>query len=654
MRDGKLTEDDCNMLTYQRSRFPDVYTDYGIHYLNEMCSLHNWRQLWNDCLHCTPQRRMFLCKATYHVTADNDQIVEVLSTLPPQAYDYAPDILCVAEGCEVRLLSNVNTAAGLVTSQSGTVVKVIYNNADVQSLLVGEHVVPYCIIIDFASFRGFVSKKDNIRVIPFPNQPTWVPIFRKRFSVKISSLPSWIRKKQLEKDCYRIQFPLDLSSNITAHRAQGQTIADGLLSLNFGLENPDMKLPPEISCLLYVACTRVTKLENLFVNAIHPCVWKKIGHSAIDVHRRSVDEKLRKASLEFATNHGKYEEMLLELASTADSSNMDDEWRILHEQTNAPQSKNILQSYCYRSECETDFDVDLGDIQFPIFCKPVLLERHIGIDQGTNNFGIVVVERNIGSYPNIVAANNYTDLNLKKNFKAADVLVALTEKTDLLKWMNPETDSHLVDRVIVHLEQISIRNKNSKQFSMALGKLLQQQALDTERCIVKMSQPHIHRATGPVFHLGKEIVEALQLQPAVQQRSRAESNPAVQQHADDCEYSDVEPSDEATTRHSESAEYRKKKKMSSDIFRYIMKATDVQLQQMKLTVEKTVQDYWCQIIDSASSVKLDDVGDALLHAVDELLCGSTNFKQLVPEAPSVLVNRTVAVAVSRHNVLDCA
>ena len=36
--------------------------------------------------------------------------------------------------------------------------------------------------------------------------------------------------------------------------------------------------------------------------------------------------------------------MLLELASTADSSNIDEEWRMLREQTNVPQSKNILQS----------------------------------------------------------------------------------------------------------------------------------------------------------------------------------------------------------------------------------------------------------------------------------------------------------------------
>jgi len=201
MRQGKLTKHDCTMLTYRRANFPDVCTDFGIHYQNEMCAMHNWRQLLNECKESTEHRRMYICKATYHVTSDNSQIMDALSELQPQAYDYAPDILCVAEGCTVALLQNVNSASGIVISQSGTVVRLIFNNADDDVLLAGDH-----IIVSFAGFQGFVDRKDGTdrRIFPYPNQPTWVPVFRKRFSVKISSLPAWIRKKQLEKDCYRI------------------------------------------------------------------------------------------------------------------------------------------------------------------------------------------------------------------------------------------------------------------------------------------------------------------------------------------------------------------------------------------------------------------------------------------------------------------
>jgi len=95
-----------------------------------------------------------------------------------------------------------------------------------------------------------------------------------------------------------------LATNIKAHRAQGQTMADCLVSDDLGLENPDTKMPPEISSLLYVACTRVMKLANLLVSEIHPCLWQKTGQSDADKHRRTVDEKLRKATrVCFQTRH---------------------------------------------------------------------------------------------------------------------------------------------------------------------------------------------------------------------------------------------------------------------------------------------------------------------------------------------------------------
>ena len=93
-----------------------------------------------------------------------------------------------------------------------------------------------------------------------------------------------MRKKQLQKHCYRIQFPLDLASIITAHRAQRQTMAD----------------------------CRVSWLGT----------WKSWHYDAT-----------------------------------------------------------------------SDFRVNLVDVQFSVFHRPVLSERHIGIDQGVKNFAMAVVER---------------------------------------------------------------------------------------------------------------------------------------------------------------------------------------------------------------------------------------------------------------------
>ena len=254
-----------------------------------------------------------------------------------------------------------------------------------------------------------------------------------------------------------------------------------------------------------------------------------------------------------------------------------------------------------------------------------------------------------------MAVHNYTNLWLRKNFKESDVVVALAEHTDLMSWMKCDNGSHKVDRVIVHLEQIDVRNRSSKQFSVELGKRLQEQATDSDRCIVKMSQPHIHRARGPLFNLGHEIVETLQLESTLyyERRSRVEANPSVScsRHCDTM--SDVEPDDDEIPDESaasralktKSQEYHIRKKISSDVFRYIMEADESQMKQMKLNVEQDVQNYWCTQIALHPKMKLDDAGDALLHALDELLCGSINFKQLVPAALSVHVNRTVTVAV---------
>src|SRR5208282_5112810 len=129
---------------------------------------------------------------------------------------------------------------GLVNSASGTVVKVIYDNADVHSLVSGKNPPPYCIVVDFPGFQGFVTKRNtDERLFPFPSNPNRVPIYRQKFTPVRRDLPQWIAKKQDTADCYREQFPLDLSRHITVHRAQGQTLRNCLVSVDLGLSNPD-------------------------------------------------------------------------------------------------------------------------------------------------------------------------------------------------------------------------------------------------------------------------------------------------------------------------------------------------------------------------------------------------------------------------------
>ena len=93
---------------------------------------------------------MHISKAGYHTTDENDFIVSCLASIPASQYNFVPDILCIAEGCKVRLIINLNVSAGLVNSTSGTVVKIIYNNADVKALFDRQNLPPYCVIVIFS------------------------------------------------------------------------------------------------------------------------------------------------------------------------------------------------------------------------------------------------------------------------------------------------------------------------------------------------------------------------------------------------------------------------------------------------------------------------------------------------------------------------
>lgn len=102
---------------------------------------------------------------------------------------------------------------------------------------------------------------------------------------------------------------------------------------------------------------------------------------------------------------------------------------------------------------------------------------------------------------------------------------------------------------------------------------------------------------------------------------------------------------------------RQRKKTSSNIFKYVIYADDEQAEDLGIDLSSTVRELWRLRIERHPHVKLDDVGDALLHALNDILCGSSNYRQLVPTHVSSNVNRTVAIAVkpdfTYYAVLHC-
>lgn len=106
-----------------------------------------------------------------------------------------------------------------------------------------------------------------------------------------------------------------------------------------------------------------------------------------------------------------------------------------------------------------------------------------------------------------------------------------------------------------------------------------------------------------------------------------------------------------------SIRYKSKKRMSSALFKYLMHADEAAQLDLQMYISEDVQIKWREKESERTVTKFDDLGDACLHALDEILCGTSNYRQLVPSMPALHVNRTVVVSVlpysSYYAVLQC-
>lgn len=158
-------------------------------------------------------------------------------------------------------------------------------------------------------------------------------------------------------------------------------------------------------------------------------------------------------------------------------------------------------------------------------------ERHIGVDQGVRNFAITAVDKVGNDAPRIVGMELYNLQNLGlrqeiKQVKATSIVTILSGKTKLLNWMQQRDTSPLlphVDRIVVHIEQMAKANKLHMEFGINLGYELQR-LVDPEECVVKLSQPNLHRTNGPMFKLGPKIITECNLTPSVYGNARQMEN----------------------------------------------------------------------------------------------------------------------------------
>jgi len=167
-----------------------------------------------------------------------------------------------------------------------------------------------------------------------------------------------------------------------------------------------------------------------------------------------------------------------------------------------------------------------------------------------------------------------------------------------------------------------------------------------------------------MFQLGENIVHACKLSQAAYTsnvrmlRKRLASCRGVNKvrRQRQAVASDVEPSSSDSDTNvdvddnSDTVIYRRKKNMSSNIFKYFMHASLEQQVELQLNVSEAVQLRWRDMEAAQTVKKFDDLGDALLHALNEILCGRSNYRPLMPSTPSMHVNRSVVVTVFQSKV----
>jgi len=248
-------------------------------------------------------------------------------------------------------------------------------------------------------------------------------------------------------------------------------MGNAVVKVDLQLDNLDGTVPNDLAPILYVAVTRVRRFEDLRVACIPEHVWKEIGNKSADTRRRKAEEMLVKAAREYAAKNDFAGEFEAELDYTPDYTGNEAEWEAIKATTVAPRRKKPeLADVGDTSDVKMQFRREDQTVATYAMCtSPVRSERCVGIDQGRNNFAVTCVDRRVDENnvvkDVIVAARNYTNLNLDPRFDAQELMQSLTDNTDLLNWMQIDQHADMllpaVERVITLVEYMDKRNRNS-------------------------------------------------------------------------------------------------------------------------------------------------------------------------------------------------
>lgn len=165
------------------------------------------------------------------------------------------------------------------------------------------------------------------------------------------------------------------------------------------------------------------------VSPIFPTIWNKLGKDGDSVKRRKAEEQLEVNARQFASSIGMLDVVDEELHWKFDSSHKDQELEEIKKPFEHAVHLEQPQPFAPDTIAQT------ASLRTFDFClTPARSTRSIGIDQGTEHFAIVAIDKIDDRPPKIVAADLY-NLHLPENFLVSDVILALQQQTTLLSWM---------------------------------------------------------------------------------------------------------------------------------------------------------------------------------------------------------------------------
>jgi hypothetical protein len=708
VRNGRTTEESHKMISYLPSKFPTAPYDKGIYNDNQSRELMNLVQTVQDSQRASEP--LFVCFANYSVkNRTTERFMRSLkpqdfsSPVDDLLLLYRGMEVTLVKNLNTRAgLTNGTVGTVVAVCYEEKDVESLLEGHHPQPYCV---IVDFPEFKGFPNDFEDVDDQGNAtqpsdedkafhaQRFTFPVD-TWVAVFPMDFQLEI---PSTKRTRAMftktDKRC-RTQFPIVPAKNMTAHKSQGQTWPDCVIHIALGLKQ--LKNPTSATTtLLYTAGTRSNRLKNCLFDYIPLDTWLNLGKNTTHQALLAYEQKLKANARQFARRFGQSN-----IYPTVDTLPPDDltadqqaEWEEILAMREMPSYQANLRGSTSPLDC-------------PHVTKTTTYHGVMAFDLGSRNTGVAVLSKPNESSPKPAILDlRHVDFGLPRTRPSnwqVDLYLAFKEKLTFLKsyFQNPTYDNLKSWSVVVEYfnrynsytgSMLHTIERIMNEFQVGTGKLVTVKACNTQM---------IHSSKSPIFHLNFSPDELRYLTNEIKLHTliALKNSPQMNQQPDNMDEADlqepfdmgsddeqvhVEPPNVANTSNNKApsanppattanrtnkrrgapltspvppkrprreanrstkTKYRRQKEHSNRLM-HLLATTDLDLTHLSMQIPERVRTYLKEL-KRVHKKKLDDVGDAFLHACRELYAEPSNYWTFVPGQTLFQTNRCIAVRIT--------